>query len=149
MINAKRWQLTSGLTALILNLATWTGCSEVDSLNRQPISGRISLAGQPLAAGAILLEPISEQTGTAVGATIHDGGFSIARKDGPVPGSYKVRIYARSRRQAPPPKGASERKPRPMVELIPEKYNSQTELRADIISGQIRPLSFDLTPDPE
>ncbi len=149
MLNEKARQVTPELTALILTLFACAGCSEDDPLDRQAISGTIRLGGRPLAAGAVLLDPISERTGTAVGATIHNGGFAIARKDGPVPGSYKVRIYASSRKQAPAPKGASERKPRPMVELIPEKYNSQTELRANIVSGQSSPLRFDLSPGPE
>jgi hypothetical protein len=149
VMNAIPRQATSKPIVILLTLFVWPGCSGDDPLNRQAISGTIRLGGQPLAAGAVLLDPISERTGTAVGATIHDGGFAIARKDGPVPGSYKVRIYASSRIQAPAPKGASQRKPRPMVELIPEKYNSRTELSAEIVSGQSSPLIYDLAPSHE
>ena len=145
--DAKVRQATPKGAVLTLVLFVWTGCSGDDPLDRQAVMGTIEFRGQPLAAGAVMLDPISELAGTAVGATIHDGSFAIARKDGPVPGSYKVRIYASSRVQAPAPKGASERKPRPMVELIPEKYNSQTELRAEIVSGQGRPLRYELTPE--
>lgn len=148
MKDAKARQATPALVVLTLTQFVCTGCYRDDPLDRQAISGTIRLGGQPLAAGAILFDPVSEQAGTAVGATIHDGSFAIARKNGPVPGSYKVRIYASSRVQAPAPKGSSERKPRPMVELIPVQYNSQTELRAEIVSGQTHSLRYDLTSEP-
>ena len=69
--------------------AGWSGHAAVHllgmcpgrSLDRQAVSGTIRLGGQPLAAGAVLLDPVSEQAGTAVGATIHDGAFVIARKE--------------------------------------------------------------------
>jgi hypothetical protein len=148
MKDAKERRMKCKPAVSTLLLFVCTGCSGEDPLDRQAISGTIRIGGQPLDAGAILLDPISNHAGTAVGATVHDGSFTIIRKDGPVPGSYKVRIYASSGVQAPAPKGASERKPRPMVELIPEKYNSQTELRTEIISGQTRTLTYNLTPAP-
>lgn len=74
-----------------------------------------------------MLDPGTEREGTAVGATIQDGAFSIGRDQGPTPGTYKVRIYASSKIQAPPPPGSSNRKPRPMVERIPARYNTKTE----------------------
>jgi hypothetical protein len=144
--DSKTRRVSVELVVPTLMLFVCQGCSGDDPLDRQAISGTIRIGGQPLAAGAILFDPISDQAGTAVGATIRDGGFSIVRKDGPVPGAYKVRIYASSRVQAPAPKGASERKPRPMVELIPEKYNAQTELRAEVVSGRSSSLRYDLIP---
>lgn len=74
-----------------------------------------------------MLDPGSGREGTAVGATIRDGAFAIERDDGPTPGTYKVRIYASSDVQAPAPAGSSDRKPRPMVERIPPRYNVRTE----------------------
>ncbi len=124
------------------------GCSQGDGVDRQALSGTVRLDGRPLTSGSILFEPISERAGTAVGAKIRHGEFVIARDDGPVPGLYRVRIYASSGVQAPAPKGASERKPRPMVELIPSKYNSHSELTAQVVSGRNRPSAYDLEPEP-
>jgi hypothetical protein len=134
------------LTALSVTFCALSGCMPGETLDRQSISGSVALNGQPLDSGAILFEPISEQTGTAVGATIQDGRYVISRKDGPAPGKYKVRIYASSREQAPARPGASEKKPRPMVELIPEKYNSQTILKAEVFSDKRNSLTYDLVP---
>jgi hypothetical protein len=107
------------------------GCAEANPLGRQPVSGRITVEGSPLAAGAVMLDPGSEREGTAVGATIRDGAFTIERDQGPTPGIYKVRIYASSDVQAPVPAGSSNRKPRPMIERIPALQRTNRGNRRD------------------
>ena len=62
----------------ILALAVSSGCGARDGLNRKPISGMVTCDGKPVPAGAILFEPDTYQSGTAVGATIRDGSFTIA-----------------------------------------------------------------------
>jgi hypothetical protein len=130
---------------MILFLAVTVGCDSGDGLNRQAISGTVTLDGQPLSGGAILFEPATNESGTAVGATIRQGAFAISRKEGPVPGPYRVRIYSSSATQVPPTVGQTERTPRPMVERLPPRYNTQTELNADIIAGRTNHHRFDLS----
>jgi hypothetical protein len=120
------------------------GCGSSDALNRQAISGIVTLDGQPLGDGAILLEPLSQEAGTAVGALIRRGAFAIARNQGPVPGTYRVRIYASSGAQPPPAKGQTERTRRPMVERLPEVYNSQSVLRAEVMPHGANRFRFEL-----
>jgi hypothetical protein len=115
-----------------------------DGLNRQAISGAVTLDGEPLPGGAILFEPATADAGTAVGTTIRKGFFAIARNQGPVPGRYRVRIYSSSGTQAPPTAGQTERTPRPMVERLPPRYNTKTELNADIIAGRLNQHRFEL-----
>jgi hypothetical protein len=129
----------------IFALAVTAGCGAGDGLNRKSISGTVTCDGKPLPAGAILFEPDTYQSGTAVGATIQDGSFTIAGRDGPVPGSYKVRIYMSSGIQAPPAKGQTDRSPRPMVEFLPEEYNAKTKLRADVSESRPNRFRFDLS----
>ena len=118
------------------------GCGSSDGLNRQAISGTVTLDGQPISRGAILFEPATQESGTAVGATIRQGAFAISRHEGPVPGSYRVRIYASSEIQAPPAKGQTDRTPRPMVERFPSRYNTQTELRVRVAGSICQSISF-------
>ena len=59
---------------MVLLLAAWFGCGSSDGLNRQAISGIVTLDGQPISIGAILFEPATQESGTAVGATIRQGG---------------------------------------------------------------------------
>jgi hypothetical protein len=110
------------------------GCGSGDGLNRQPISGIVSLDGRPLEGGAILMEPTSFEsgTGTAVGATIRRGEFAVPRNHGPIPGRYLVRIYASSGMQAPPREGRTDKTRRPMVERLPDVYNTRSELSANV-----------------
>ena len=129
----------------ILALAVSSGCGARDGLNRKPISGMVTCDGKPVPAGAILFEPDTYQSGTAVGATIRDGSFTIAGRDGPVPGSYKVRIYMSSGIQAPVAKGQTDKSPRPMVEFLPEEFNAKTRLRADVSETRPNRFRFDLS----
>jgi hypothetical protein len=132
-------------TATTFFLWLAVGCSPADGLNRQAMSGTVTVDGQPLASGAILFEPQTERSGTAVGATIRHGRFVISRDQGAVPGTYRVRVYASSGKQALPTKGQTERTPRPMVERLPARYNAQTELRAEVIVRRDNKYVFDLS----
>jgi hypothetical protein len=132
-------------TGMILFLAVTVGCDSDDGLNRQAISGTVTLDGQPLSGGSILFEPTTNESGTAVGATIRQGVFAISRSQGPVPGPYRVRIYASSATQAPPTVRQTERTPRPMVERLPPRYNSRTELSSVIIAERTNHHRFDLS----
>ncbi len=123
------------------------GCDSDDGLGRRAISGMITLDGQPLSDGAILLEPATTQSGTAVGTTIRRGMFAIPRDQGPAPGSYQVRVYASSGDQAPPINGQTDRTRRPMVERIPAVYNTRTELRANVTERGTNRFRFDLHSD--
>jgi hypothetical protein len=139
---------TPRTSVAILALAAISGCSAGDALNRKPISGTVTCDGKPLAAGAILFEPDTYQSGTAVGATIRFGSFTIAKRDGPVPGSYKVRIYVSSGIQAPPAKGQTDRLSRPLVEFLPEQFNAKTTLRADVSESRSNRFRFELSARP-
>lgn len=120
------------------------GCSPADGLNRQAMSGTVTVDGEPLVSGAILFEPETEQSGTAVGATIRRGTFLIARDQGAVPGDYCVRVYASSGKQTPPTRGQTERTPRPMIERLPPRYNTQSKLRAEVVARRENKYVFDL-----
>jgi hypothetical protein len=135
---------------MILAVGIAGACSPDDTWNRQAISGDVILDGVALDEGVILLEPLRQDGwGMVVGATIRRGAFAIARAQGPAPGSYRVRVYSSSGRQAPPEKGQSERTRRPMVERLPQIYNAKSELRMDVVAGGRNHLRLDLHGDGE
>jgi hypothetical protein len=130
---------------IMMSLVLASGCGSSDAWNRQAVSGYVSLDGQPLPDGAILLEPrSSSEAGMAVGATIRRGSFAIVRDQGPPPGSYRVRIYSSSGVQAPPAPGQTDRTRRPMVERVPEDYNTRSDLQADVTPGGANRFTFEL-----
>jgi len=122
------------------------GCSgSGDDLPREPVSGTVTLDNAPLPNGTISFVPAAGQGGG--GGTITNGKFSIAREGGLVPGSYSVAIYASAKEegQAKPKMAGGTRKEAQLAkELIPVKYNANTELKAEIKKGGINDLKFAL-----
>jgi hypothetical protein len=143
------------LLGLSLGIAT-TGCTgSGDDLPREPITGTVTMDGQPLPEGAIQFSPTGDTTkGTAVGANaeIKDGQFSIAREDGLVPGTYKVSISHAELKEATA-KGKTNTKVDTKIpsrtksigpELIPAKYNAQSEHKTENKPGGVKDLKYDL-----
>jgi hypothetical protein len=125
------------------------GCSAPveDNLPREAISGTVMLDGQPLPKGTIQFRPASQEA-TAAGGMIDDGRFAIPRSEGLVPGKYKVQIDSREDAGAPLAGGelpgapvVSKKKP---AALIPARFNTMTELTAEVRSGGPNDFTFDL-----
>jgi hypothetical protein len=143
------------LLGLVLGIAT-TGCAgSGDDLPRQPVSGTVTMDGQPLPEGVIQFSPTRDTTkGPVVGANaeIKDGQFSIPREEGLVSGSYKVSISHAELKEAKA-KGKTSTNVDTKIpsrtkeigpELIPARYNTESELKTEIKPGGGRDLKFDL-----
>jgi hypothetical protein len=141
--------------ALILALAA-IGCSRSrDDLPREPVAGTVTMDGKPLPEGTIQFYPTGDASKTALvgeNAEIKEGGFSIPREDGLIPGTYKVSISHAELKEAKPkvktppltntsiPSRTKELGP----ELIPARYNTKSELKAEIPRGGTKDLKFGL-----
>jgi len=80
------------LTIFVVGLfapALLPGCGGSD-VDRVGVSGTVTLDGRPLESGAILLRP--KGADPSAGTQIEGGRFTIARRDGPSPGDYRVDI---------------------------------------------------------
>jgi hypothetical protein len=130
--------------SLLLALA---GCGG-DSIERTVVKGKVTFDGQPLATGTILFVPEQGTVGAPVQCKIENGEFSSAGqtsdKRGAVVGPNKVEItaYKESGKQIKNPDGVMEAE---VIQYIPAKYNTKTELIKSISSG-INDYSFNLTP---
>jgi hypothetical protein len=81
----------SRVATLALILAVFAaGCTD-QYAGRLPVSGTVTLEGQPLKEGSIQLLPLENQD-TQTGSAIVDGKFTIEKRDGLKPGKYMVRI---------------------------------------------------------
>jgi hypothetical protein len=120
-------------------LVVYVGCAgSGDDLPRESVSGMVTLDGAPLPTGTISFAPSANTSGLEVtGAdTITNGKFAIARNVGLVPGNYKVAIYAAEKSERTKPEKVGNIKRSELAkELIPAKYNSKTELTAEIKKG--------------
>ncbi|MEW4528009.1 hypothetical protein [Maioricimonas sp. JC845] len=116
---AVRWSPL--LLTLVILIAA--GCGDSNPLGRQAVTGTISLDGQPLKRGTIEFTPQGD--GTASGAVIESGSFSIPADKGLPPGDYLVRIFAADEEGEPVDMPGESNKLAP--ELIPPAYNTESE----------------------
>lgn len=121
----------SGLMALSLVF----GCADRGSMPPSyPVSGKITVDGEPLADGAIEFEP-ADGKGGVYGGPIRGGKCDVMV----APGPKKVSIIGMKQQGAIGPDG------NPMAtQFLPPKYNSKTELTATI-EPRSNALSFDLS----
>jgi hypothetical protein len=136
--------ITTCLAFLSVSLA---GCGDSDGLAREAISGTVTLDGQPLADGAIQMLPINRTEGTAGGAIVKDGKYTIEREKGLLPGQYRVVISSSQAGAAAPSDGPPGPVPTSDApkDPIPAKYNIETTLTADVKSGTPNVFPFELS----
>lgn len=137
----------AGWFAMIVAVAP--GCGAGDNLPREAVSGTVEFDGKPLAKGDIQFFPSGPaENAIATGGQITNGSYSIPKADGLVPGAYKVMISSAG---AAPTKGKAEEVgdmpglgPLNAEELIPSKYNAQSELTATVTAGGPNTFDFKL-----
>jgi hypothetical protein len=129
----------------LLVAAAVAGCGrKADGIDRQAVSGEVTLDGKPLADGSITFSPTGD--GPSAGGTITGGRYAIAQAEGPAPGSYKVVIQAMqpTGKKLPdsdhPGKTVDE-----MTNVVPEAYNARTELTAEVKKGGPNTFNFPLS----
>jgi hypothetical protein len=92
-IPSRRAWATGFLPALWLICLT-SGCSHGDGLQRNAISGTITIDGAPLKSGVVRLIPITPHTGPGAMERVSDGFFQFTEDNGPVTAEHRVEIEA-------------------------------------------------------
>ena len=134
------------LWLFLLTLASgsvfFSGCG---SSGRQGIEGIVTLDGKPFEKGYVMLRPQSGTASPSAGGDIVKGKFSIVPKGGLLPGKFRVEITASrltDKKVMDPMRGK-------MVtleeQIIPAKYNSQSELQAKVAAEGRNQFEFALT----
>ncbi len=116
----------------LLCFSALIGCGG-PATDRVPVAGEVTIDGQPLDRGSIEFHPDGEE-GTVTGGVIREGTFEIPATQGAKPGKYSVRIFASSGgvEAEPDEPPGPEAEGQVAEERIPAKYNTETELSADI-----------------
>jgi hypothetical protein len=131
-----------------LLLLSLIGCGKNGDSQRHAISGTVLLGGEPLRTGSISFEPASGKTNG--GAVIENGEYQIPQERGLVADTYRVRINCtvprQTAQQPPPGKLPGPEDDRDPLELIPSKYNSATQLTAQITDEGPKEFDFSLHP---
>jgi hypothetical protein len=87
-MNMNRSVLLAALCAVLT-----VGCSD-EYAGRYAVSGKVTLQGQPIRDGALVIfEPLDGQD-TGINTVISDGTFNVPRQSGLKPGKYLVRVSA-------------------------------------------------------
>ncbi len=118
------------LTAL---LAVAAGCQEAAPANVGQVSGRVTLAGEPLADALVTFAPVKEGGTTALGMTKADGTYALnyaGEISGAEIGENRVLIstYATGDPDGDPPRPA-------VPEKVPARYNTTSELKVEVKAG--------------
>ncbi len=129
------------LLPLIASAACFlVGCGEADPLNRQSVSGSVTLDGQPLKQGAISFSPAAGGE-TGGGAAIAGGSYTMSREHGLPPGKYVVRINSAEGGSADPNEPPGD--VAPAKELVPASWNTKSKHEIEVVEGQ-NDFPFDL-----
>lgn len=122
--------------------AMLAGCGSGSRLEGvAPVSGRISLGGQPLAGAIVTFLPVQQGASTSLGHTDDEGRFTLlygGSIEGAQVGQHRVTIttFSRGNPDADPPRPAT-------PEKVPAQYNRNTTLTADVVAGK-NTIDFDL-----
>ena len=130
--------LLAGLTLLASATA---GCN---SSSRQGIEGTVKFDGTLLADGLISFLPQPGTAGPTAGSSVTAGAYHIDRAKGLLPGSYRVEIsgWRKTGRKKTDMFG---REVDETEQIVPSRYNKESELTAGVANGRSTPLDFDLS----
>lgn len=121
-------------------LAACVGCSE--GPQRIPVKGTVSLDGQPLATGSLLMTPLEK--GPVAGCDIKDGSFEMSGERGPGPGEYRVEITAYRPTGKKVYDSDFNASTEALEAIVPARYNTASELTATVSAETENEFTFDL-----
>jgi len=127
-------RISTAFFAVMIAVAT-VGCGGGGPPSgRLPISGDVTLDGQPLDQGAIQFEPFDKTSKLNAGGVITNGKFQIATEQGLPPGKYKVVINSvpKDTRKA---EDIMNNPGEPPAERIAAKYNTESAEVVEVVGG--------------
>jgi len=101
------------------------GCGNTDPYQRSTLSGKISLDGEPIGSGEVILipDPARGNSGPSVVAPISHGTYQSTAENGPVSGPTTVRIMGYSEKTDPKATDGS-------LRLLIDSYETSIEIPA-------------------
>ena len=114
-------------------LTATVGCG---GSNQAAVTGQVTLDRQTVDGGTISFIPVEGGDRFSGWGEIKEGRYSIPVKTGPVAGTQRVEIRwnkktGRKTRALPPSQGEIDE----IAEVIPARYNNQSELKVELKSG--------------
>jgi len=156
MKQSDAWAPSAILIAVLLAslVPLLTGCGGKTGPVRAAVEGTVTLDGRGLAAGVIRFVPAEGNSGPAAGTVIKDGAYKLAEGEGPIIGRQRVEIEATDHLgfeaddERAYATAVTERKGKPLPKNpVPDRYNRQSTLEADIKADDPNKYDFALTSD--
>ena len=121
------------IALIALTLGAVCGCGPGAS----SLTGGVTLDGQPLADGSLLLTPVDMNKGTAAGCEIKGGKYALSGAQAPAPGKYKAEVHAnrKSGKQVQKAMGQKGEMMDELVEAVAPRFNKATELTVEVKPG--------------
>lgn len=122
------------LAVVIAAAAVGCGGGSGPPSGRLPVSGEVTLDGQPLDQGAIQFEPTDKTSKLNAGGVIANGKYKIGTEQGLPPGKYKVSItsVAKDTRSA---QDIMDKPGEPPAERIAAKFNTESAEVVEVVGG--------------
>src|SRR5262249_54693299 len=117
-----------------------------------PVSGRITLDGEPLANASVTFQPMAQANNPNPGPgssaiTDAEGRYTLEvvgwKRKGAIIGKHRVSIIAYQGGALP--KVTNDFNPQLPPQIVPRRYNSDTELEIDVLPGGTDAADFPLT----
>lgn len=148
--NTQYFAHSASLVALAMFSLPVVGCGSGNSVERAPVSGKVTLGTTPLAEGVIRFVPTGKTKGPSAVATIQDGVYELSEDVGPVVGNHRVEIeslnhYGFELDDEEAFVENVEKKDRArtaMKNQIDRKYNRKSTLKAEISADGNTDLNF-------
>jgi hypothetical protein len=147
---ARVWPLPLAMASLLIV----GGCSGPVMVNEpmgESVSGTVTWQGKPLPLGTISFVPATGEEVSGTKTLITNGRYEFPNPPGLSAGSYKVKIESKGKSKttgpvSEAPRGVPDFRPinPDEPEQIPEKYNDETTLTAEVVAGS-NAKNFDLT----
>jgi hypothetical protein len=129
------------LTLLLIATAGCGGPAE----DRIALSGTVTWAKRPLKWGTIQFESADDPTSRSGGAAdIVDGKYQMPRGRGVLAGNFKVRINGGMKAEDNPEIAGPIVDDSVKREFVPPKYNTQSKLTAEVVTGGKTQFDFEL-----
>ena len=129
-----------GFPSLIATVLIFlAGCDSSPKL--YPVSGTVQYKGEKVKFGTINFRAADGSTGAA---QVVDGKYSIPVEGGLKPGEYRVAVNYPDPKVPPPSGTEAPGEAIPQREMLPKKYNDETELTAQVKADTNKDISFQL-----
>ena len=126
----------SHLFVVIAVAFLFVGCSGAQGPQIAPVSGKVTFNGEPLHDALVAFYPADGRP--SMGTTDSSGNYTLSYthdKPGAIVGQHTVRITTGT---------VSGEEVQKVKETVPVKYNSESELTADVKAGQNNTFDFSL-----